>query len=90
MFTVVGSVIVPYPPPRGNFGEPFEIKVPENFTEKEVIFDENCMCKDHDTLHRLWHFVHMSRLLDRDVKNSYGIEITLSPLNFSITYIKKE
>ena len=90
MFTVVGSVIVPYPPPRGNFGEPFEIKVPENFTEKEVIFDQNGECRDCDTHHVLWHFVHMSRLLDRDVKNSYGIEITLSPLNFSITYIKKE
>lgn len=90
MFTVVGCVIVPYPPPRGNFGEPFEIKVPENFTEKEVIFDQNGECRDYDTHHVLWHFIHRNCLLDRDVKNSEGIEMTLSPLNFSITYIKKE
>ena len=90
MFTVVGCVIIPYPPPRGNFGELFEIKVPENFTEKEVIFDQNGECRDYDTHHVLWHFIHRSRLLDRDVKNSEGIEMTLSPLNFSITYIKKE
>ena len=89
MFTVAGSVIVPYPPPRGNFGEPFEIKVPENFTEKEVIFDQNGECRDYDTHHKLWHFIHRNGLLNKDIKNSEGIEITLSPLNFSITYIKK-
>tara|TARA_R110002074_G_scaffold396133_1_gene585182 strand:+ start:152 stop:424 length:273 start_codon:yes stop_codon:yes gene_type:complete len=90
MFTVVGCVIVPYPTPRGNFGEPFEIKVPENFTEREINFDEKGECRDYDTLHKLWHFIHRSCLLDRDVKNSDDIEITLSPINFSITYIKKE
>ena len=44
MFTVVGLCDCSLSaPPKGNFGEPFEIKVPENFTEREIIFDENGM-----------------------------------------------
>ena len=54
MLSVVGSSIIPYPPPKGNFGEPFNIKVPETFIDREINFDENGECRDYDTLHVLY------------------------------------
>ena len=89
MFTVDGCVIIPYPPPRGNFAESFNIKVPEDFIERDINFDENGECRDNDTLHVLWHFIYKNRLLDKEIKDLDGEEIVLSPLNFSITYIKR-
>ena len=90
MLSVAGFSIIPYPHPKGNFAEPFNIKVPEDFIEREINFDKNGECRDNDTLHLLWLFIHQNNLLDMDVKNSNGVEIIVSPINFNITYIKKE
>jgi len=90
MFSVSGCAIIPYPHPKGNFAESFNIKVPEDFIERQINFDENGECRDNDTLHLLWLFIHQNNLLDMDVKNSNGIDIIVSPINFNIAYIKKE
>lgn len=87
MISVEGFRIIPYPEPKGNFAENFKIKVTGKFTERDIMYDNNNECKDEEILYELTHFMIKNNLLDREVENSDGIEIIVSPINFRINCI---